>query len=391
MLTRRSRLAKTLKSSFHRSPMHIVLVVGTRPNFMKIAPLLDALSHHAFVDQTLIHTGQHYDPELSDAFLDDLEMPFPDHFLGVGSGTHAEQAARVMLGLEPILNRLRPDVVVVAGDVNSTMAAAITSTKLGIALVHLEAGLRSHDRSMPEEHNRVIADHLADLLLTPTADADGNLAAEGIPRERIARVGNVMIDSLRRHLGDALALDLARREYGVKEYVLVTLHRPSLVDDRCRLLGVVDALERIARDRPVLFPVHPRTRARLRELGQSVDRILLLQPQGYLRFLSLEASAAAVITDSGGVQEETTVLGVPCFTMRSNTERPITVSEGTNCILGTEPAALDLLRSELPSLGRRAPRPPHLWDGRAAVRAAQAIADRFGARAEPLPTRAGAS
>jgi UDP-N-acetylglucosamine 2-epimerase (non-hydrolysing) len=364
--------------------MHVVHVVGTRPNFMKIAPLRDALLSYPLVRQTLVHTGQHYDRNLSDAFLRELDMPIPDHYLGIGSGTHAEQAARVMLGLEPILAAVRPDVVVVPGDVNSTMAAAITTAKLGIPLVHLEAGLRSRDRSMPEEHNRVIADHLADLLLTPSADADANLAAEGVPAERIALVGNVMIDSLCRYLDDAIELDVGRRDYGVEEYVLVTLHRPSLVDDPRRLLGVVEALERIGQDRPVLFPAHPRTRARLQQLGWNGERVRLLQPQGYRRFLSLEASAAAVITDSGGVQEETTVLGVPCFTLRVNTDRPITVSEGTNEVLGTEPEALDGVRAKLARSRRRTCAQPPLWDGRAAERAAKAIDARFGPTAAPL-------
>ena len=371
--------------------MQVVHVVGTRPNFMKIAPLMGALSSRPLVTQALVHTGQHYDRDLSDAFFDDLEMPFPDHFLGVGSGTHAEQTARVMLSLEPVLAALAPDVVVVPGDVNSTMAAAITTAKLGIPLVHLEAGLRSRDRSMPEEHNRVIADHLADLLLTPTADADANLAAEGLPRERIALVGNIMIDSMRRHLDDAIALDVARRDYGVDEFVLVTLHRPGLVDDPDRLRGIVEALERIARDWPVLFPAHPRTRGHLERLGWRGERVRLLPPQGYLRFLSLEASATAVVTDSGGVQEETTVLGVPCFTMRANTERPITVTEGTNRLIGTSPTALDRVRTELASRRPRTPRPPHLWDGRAAERAALAIDARFGATEAPPRVPVGAS
>jgi len=359
--------------------MRVAHVVGTRPNFMKIAPLLSALGKYEGVRQSLIHTGQHYDRGLSDAFFEDLELPYPDYFLGVGSTTLAAQAARIMLGLEPVLGALQPDVVVVPGDVNSTMAAAVTAAQLEIALVHLEAGLRSRDRSMPEEHNRVIADHLADLLLTPSADAGANLIDEGIRPEQIAFVGNIMIDSLRRYLDVALELDIARRDYGVENYVLVTLHRPGLVDHPRRLVEVMEGLERIALDRPVLFPAHPRTRSRLLDAGWTPTRVRLLEPLGYVTFLSLEASADAIVTDSGGVQEEATVLGVPCFTMRANTERPITVTEGTNRVVGADPVAVDNIRECLSSLERRTPRTLQLWDGHAADRAAEAIVTRLGA------------
>ena len=354
--------------------MKVLHVVGTRPNFMKMAPLIAALGGRADVEQCLVHTGQHYDAPLSDRFFDDLDMPEADHFLGVGSGSHAVQTASVMTALEPVLRAERPDWVVVPGDVNSTMAAAITTAKERIPLAHLESGLRSRDREMPEEHNRVIADHVADLLLTQSRDADGNLADEGIPAERIAFVGNTMIDSLRRHLPRAEELDVAASDYGASGHVLVTLHRPTLVDRDEPLLEVVDFLDRIAAERPVLFPVHPRTAARLDALGWRPSRMKLLEPQGYLRFLSLEASAAAVLTDSGGLQEETTALGVPCFTFRTTTERPITVDEGTNTLLGVGAEALASFEAALADLPGRSPVELEGWDGRAAERAADALA-----------------
>jgi UDP-N-acetylglucosamine 2-epimerase (non-hydrolysing) len=317
--------------------MKIAHVVGTRPNFMKVAPVMAALSQASDADQLLVHVGQHYDPSLSDVFFDDLGLPCPEHSLGVGSGTHAEQTARVLLRMESLLQEETPDAVLVPGDVNSTMAAAIAAVKLDMPVVHLEAGLRSRDRTMPEEHNRVITDHVSDLLLTPSRDADRNLLAEGIPSERIAFVGNTMIDSLRKHEAAARALDVARREHGITGYLLVTLHRPSLVDHADRLIEVMRALETVALDRPVLFPAHPRTSQALRTAGWQPERVRLLESQSYLHFLSLQISALAVLTDSGGVQEETTALGVPCFTLRTTTERPVTVSQGTNRVLGVGP------------------------------------------------------
>jgi UDP-N-acetylglucosamine 2-epimerase (non-hydrolysing) len=360
------------------APVKVLHLVGTRPNFMKIAPLMEELTGAENVEQRLVHTGQHYDAALSDAFFEDLALPYPDHFLGVGSGTHGQQTATVILELEPVLEGERPDVVVVPGDVNSTMAAAITAAKLEIPTAHLESGLRSYDRSMPEEHNRVVTDHLADLLLTPSRDADENLLREGIAVERIEFVGNVMIDSLRRHESRARALDVARAELGVEDHVLVTLHRPSLVDHADRLKRVMEALEDVARSRPVLFPVHPRTAGMLEAAGWRTDRVQLLEPQGYLRFLSLMCSASAVLTDSGGIQEETTVLGVPCFTLRANTERPITVSEGTNQVLGVGPEALSRLQAMLPDAQPRGNSVPEGWDGGAASRCATALLRRWG-------------
>ena len=353
-------------------------MVGTRPNFMKIAPLMSALDGRPGVEQSLVHTGQHYDRGMSGVFFEEMDLPHPDHFLGVGSGTHGEQAARVIMGVERVVANERPNVVVVPGDVNSTMGAAIAAAKLEVPVAHLEAGLRSYDRTMPEEHNRVIADHLAELLLTPSRDADANLAAEGIPADRIRFVGNVMIDSLRRHERRARELDWARRELGIENHLLVTLHRPSVVDDAARLLEVMETLERVAKQRPVVFPVHPRTRAMLDEQRWHGRRVRLLEPQGYIRFLSLTVGASAVLTDSGGIQEETTVLGIPCFTLRTTTERPITVSDGTNVVLGTGPAALARFEQLLPAAAAGPAGELEGWDGRAAVRAADALIERFG-------------
>ncbi len=353
-------------------------MVGTRPNFMKIAPVMAALDGRPGVEQRLVHTAQHYDRGMSGVFFEEMDLPHPDHFLGVGSGTHGAQAAKVIVGVEGVVIEERPDVVVVPGDVNSTMGAAIAAAKLEVPVAHLEAGLRSYDRSMPEEHNRVIADHLAELLLTPSRDADANLAAEGISGERVSFVGNVMIDSLRQYEARARELDVARRDLGVQDHLLVTLHRPSLADQAERLLEVMQVIEKIAEDRPVIFPVHPRTRTKLDEQGWRGRGVYLLEPQGYIRFLSLMVGASAVLTDSGGIQEETTVLGVPCFTLRTTTERPITVSEGTNRVLGTGAEALARFGELLPSAQPGPGREIEGWDGQAALRAADALLDRFG-------------
>lgn len=359
--------------------MKVVHLVGTRPNFMKVAPVMRALDEMDGVDQRLVHTGQHYDSALSDAFFEDLRLPYPDHFLEVGSGTHGEQTARVILALEPVLGAECPALLLVPGDVNSTLGGALTAVKLGIPIAHLEAGLRSRDRTMPEEHNRVIADHVADLLLTPSRDADANLLAEGIPADRIEFVGNAMIDSLLAHEDRARELDVARRELGVEGHVLVTLHRPALVDHPERLMEVMDALERVATERPVLFPVHPRTAAALRSAGWSPGRVVLLEPQSYLRFMSLMATAYAVLTDSGGIQEETTVLGVPCFTLRANTERPVTLEQGTNQVVGVGAEGLERFQAALDEgdAARRRTARPEGWDGRAGERCARVIAERY--------------
>jgi UDP-N-acetylglucosamine 2-epimerase (non-hydrolysing) len=360
-----------------RKPL-VAHVLGARPNYMKVAPVYAQLERRGLVEQRLIHTGQHYDPAVRDVFFAELPLPEPHVQLEVGSGRHGVQTARALEQLEDVFIQLQPDLVLVPGDVNSTLAGALAAAKLGIPVCHLESGLRSHDWSMPEEHNRKVADHLATLLLTHSEEANETLAREGIPREKVVFVGNTMIDTLFDRLPDARALETCR-EAGVErqQYVLVTLHRPALVDSLDLLATTIAALEEVAQHLPVVFPVHPRTRSRLAEGGITPsERIVLLEPQPYGPFLSLQADAAAVITDSGGVQEETTALGVPCFTLRDNTERPVTISHGTNTILGLDPARL----AEIPALLGR-PRlhvTPALWDGRAGERAAAAIEDVLG-------------
>jgi UDP-N-acetylglucosamine 2-epimerase (non-hydrolysing) len=357
--------------------MSVLHVVGARPNFMKVAPLVGALRARG-APQALVHTGQHFDAAMSGVFFEALGLPRPDADLGVGSGSHGEQTGRVMIALERWLAeaRPRPRVVVVPGDVNSTAAAALVAAKLGVRVAHLEAGLRSRDRSMPEELNRIVADHLSDLLLTPSPDADRNLAAEGIPAERVRLVGNLMIDTLRAHLPRAAALGVPEA-MGLRPggYAVATLHRPSNVDDPAALAPLLRALARIARELPVVFPVHPRTRARLAagDLAALAAPLTLVAPQGYLEFLSLTRAARLVLTDSGGLQEETTALGVPCLTLRENTERPITVAEGTNEVVGVEPGRI--VDAALRVLGGGGPpaRCPALWDGKAGERAADAV------------------
>jgi len=345
-------------------------VVGARPNYMKVAPVYAALERSGRVEQRLVHTGQHYDRDITDVFFAELPLPTPHEQLAVGSGSHGAQTARALTELERVFEEWRPDLVLVPGDVNSTLAGALAAAKLGIPVCHLEAGLRSNDRTMPEEHNRRLTDHLSTLLLTHSAEANDNLAGEGIT-DGVVFVGNTMIDTLVANAERALALE-AWRDYGLEqnEYVLVTLHRPALVDDPRLLAETLTALEHLARELPVLFPVHPRTRQRLSATGVP-RRVQLVPPLGYGPFLSLQIGAAAVVTDSGGVQEETTALSIPCFTLRANTERPVTVSHGSNVLLGLEPSRI----AEIPSL-LRAPRRdivPPLWDGRAGQRAAAAI------------------
>ncbi|HEX6583952.1 MAG TPA: UDP-N-acetylglucosamine 2-epimerase (non-hydrolyzing) [Thermoleophilaceae bacterium] len=358
----------------------IVYVVGTRPNFVKMAPVIAELwARLPAARHVLVHTGQHYDRLMSQVFLDTLGVPEPDYTLGVGSGTHAKQTARVMERIEPVLELERPDAVVVPGDVNSTLAAALVAVKLGIPIAHVESGLRSFDRSMPEEVNRIVADAFALHLFVHCHDAIANLTTEGVSKGRIHFVGNTMIDSLVA-MEDRFRAAETYKRFGLAagRYLLVTLHRPALVDGPL-LNEVLLRLEAVSRELPVLFPVHPRTRKMLERVPSS-RRLLLTQPLGYLDFLSLEAAAAAVLTDSGGVQEETTHLGVPCFTLRDNTERPVTVSEGTNTLLGLDPARIDDILPTLDRVHAPASR-PELWDGHAAVRVAEVLERTLVARA----------
>lgn len=356
--------------------MNIWSVVGARPNFVKLAPIARELARRPQVTHSIIHTGQHYDPALTDAFFRDLEIPAPDHALGIGSGTLTNQTARTMLALEPLLSAARPDWVLVVGDVNATLAATLTAVQSGLRVAHVEAGLRSFDRTMPEEINRRLVDAVADLLLTPSADADENLRREGIPAERIRRVGNVMVDSLLAALPRAAhspILDNLGLMPG--SYAVVTLHRPSNVDEPAVLRCLVQALVQLAQRLPVIFPVHPRTQVRLECLALPVRQMLrCLPPLGYLDFLQLWRHARLVLTDSGGLQEETTVLGIPCLTLRTTTERPITVREGTNRVVGTDPEAI-LAAAEAGLALPYPPTPRHLplWDGQAARRIVDAL------------------
>ena len=357
--------------------MKIMHIAGARPNFMKVAPVMAALNacSNTF-EQRLVHTGQHYDFQMSQVFFEELGLGDPDEHLGVGSGSHAEQTARLMLAFEPVLLKQRPDWVFVYGDVNSTLACALVGAKLGVPLAHVEAGLRSRDRSMPEEINRLLTDQISDLLFTPSADADGNLLGEGIEREKIHLVGNVMIDTLVRMLPFAEQRTVLRDLDIVKgEYILVTLHRPSNVDQAVPLEEILSALQALSEQHTVVFPLHPRTRERISRFGLNADGLQLLEPLGYLDFLSLTRSARFVLTDSGGIQEETSFLGIPCLTLRTTTERPITLQKGTNRLVAcSRQAILEAAASIGPQpLARIAEIP--LWDGQAANRIAQVMLD----------------
>jgi UDP-N-acetylglucosamine 2-epimerase (non-hydrolysing) len=355
--------------------MRIVYVIGTRPNFVKTAPVIAALrerlpgGRHA-----IVHTGQHYDRAMSQVFFEELGVPAPDHMLEVGSGSHAQQTARTMERLEPVLEEEKPDLVVVPGDVNSTLAAALTAVKMQIPVAHVESGLRSFDRTMPEEVNRIVADEFAAHLFLHSEEAIENLRAEGIPEERMHFVGNTMIDTLVALEERFRAAGTAAR-LGVEPggYVLVTLHRPALVDGEL-LTETVRRLAELAREMPVVFPVHPRTRKRMEEVESQHPGLLLSEPLGYVDFLSLLADAGAVLTDSGGIQEETTYLGIPCFTLRDNTERPVTIRAGTNTLLGLDPAAIAGIPAALAERPSTPPEPPPLWDGHAAERIADVLA-----------------
>lgn len=357
------------------------LIAAARPNFMKIAPLYHALRGETWCEPKIVHTGQHYDPNMSDAFFRDLRMPSPDIHLGVGSGTHAEQTGGVMIAYEKICLDNPPDLIIVVGDVNSTAACAIVGAKLHIPVAHLEAGLRSRDRRMPEEINRLITDAISDILWTPSPDADANLLQEGIASDKIERIGNIMIDSyemLREQIDQATA----RKDLGLSDerYVVVTLHRPSNVDRRETLSRLVDQLIQIAQDVRLVFSVHPRTRRRLTEFGllaklESAAGVKLTEPMGYIDFMNLVKGSSAVITDSGGVQEETTYLAIPCLTLRENTERPITITEGTNRLVRPEDLVGSIGLALSGAWGER--RVPERWDGHAAERAVEFLRTRF--------------
>lgn len=358
----------------------VINVVGARPNFMKVAPIVEAMKRREREFTPLVvHTGQHYDAAMSDTFFSDLDLPEPDVYLGVGSASHAAQTAAVMERFEPVLIEENPDWVLVVGDVNSTLACALVCVKLGVKVAHVEAGLRSRDRTMPEEINRLLTDQIADLLFTPSADANDNLLAEGIPGERIRLVGNVMIDSLYKHLEPSrqsrikYALDL-----NDKRYAVLTLHRPSNVDNPLTFGRILEALEKISEQLPIVFPVHPRTRKTITQHGfdervARIEGLRLIDPLGYLDFLSLYSGARLVLTDSGGIQEETSVLGIPCLTLRENTERPITVTMGTNKVVGTDvekivaAAFAALAETAKPAVGIP------LWDGHTAERILAAL------------------
>jgi UDP-N-acetylglucosamine 2-epimerase (non-hydrolysing) len=395
--------------------MHILHVVGARPNFMKAAPVIAALGQRDSFRQTLVHTGQHYDANMSDIFFGQLGIPKADFNLEVGSGTHAQQTAQIMSRFEPVVLEQRPDLVLVYGDVNSTVAAALVCTKIGIPIGHVEAGLRSFDRTMPEEINRLLTDQMADLLFTPSSDGNENLMREGIAKEKIHLVGNVMIDTLVRLLPKAnntVLRELAgsvgnghgqvltgeqlmagedslndpstfapdssspcSSSFVTGSYALVTLHRPSNVDDPDMLTRIIVALHEISQDLPVIFPIHPRTRQRLQSLKLEADhsRLILIEPIGYLQFLALQRRARAVITDSGGIQEETTFLGVPCLTVRENTERPVTITAGTNVLVGQNMGRLKEEMDRILSGAEKKASVPPLWDGKASERIAAVV------------------
>ena len=371
----------------HNGPLHVVCVAGARPNFPKLKPLNDALESQG-VRTTLVHTGQHYDAMLSDVFFDELGIREPDYALKVGSGTHGTQTAAVMVAFEPLVAALHPDIVLVVGDVNSTVACALVGAKAGCLVAHVEAGQRSRDWAMPEEVNRVVVDRLSDYLLASSPDACQNLTAEGYRDDQIYLVGNVMIDTLFANRDRATErLPALRASLGIADerFALATLHRPSNVDDPAKLEELMGALEAIAESVPVLFPAHPRTAARLKDRIAPHGDLRMVEPFGYLDFLALQSEAAVVLTDSGGIQEETTALGVPCLTLRENTERPITIAEGTNQLVGTN--ALDIVAAATHVLQHGVePRRPALWDGHAAERIASIIVAGGRANTRKRPT-----
>jgi len=359
--------------------LRIVNVVGARPNFMKMAPLLTEYARHpGEFAPVLMHTGQHYDDNMSRLFFEQLRLPKPDVYLGIGAGTHAEQTARVMIELEKLLTADRPDLIVVVGDVNSTLAAAIVAAKLCIPLAHVEAGLRSFDRTMPEEINRLVTDTLSDYCFTPSVDAGENLLREGVAKEKIFFVGNVMIDTLLKLRDESLKSNIRDRLHLDSEYGYLTLHRPSNVDSKTVLGEILSALEAVQQQLPLAFPVHPRTQARLKEFG-FWDRIgqwpnvKVTEPLGYLDSLCLMAGAKLVLTDSGGIQEETTALGIPCLTLRETTDRPVTVTEGTSTIVGTNREKIVSEANKIIGGQRKSGHIPKFWDGKAAARIVETL------------------
>ncbi|MHB9031263.1 MAG: non-hydrolyzing UDP-N-acetylglucosamine 2-epimerase [Candidatus Latescibacterota bacterium] len=368
--------------------MKIICVAGARPNFMKIAPLMRAFRCESGVEAMLVHTGQHYDEKMSDLFFRQLDIPEPDINLGCGGGSHARQTAAIMTAFEPVVLEHRPDAVLVVGDVNSTIACGMVAVKLGVKLIHVEAGLRSHDRMMPEEINRLLTDSISDLLFCTEQSGVDNLRQEGVAGEKIHLVGNVMIDTLLKNREKAEATTILK-DMGLRkrEYAVVTLHRPANVDDPKALAGLVDVLDAVQMDMPVVFPIHPRTSAHIVSQGlatriAAMKNLHLFEPVGYLEFLKLMANARIVLTDSGGIQEETTILKAPCLTLRDNTERPITCELGSNRLAGTKPENIINAYREVMSNGCRESRIPPLWDGHAAERIVKVIIDRFGMGSE---------
>ncbi len=363
--------------------MKIICVAGARPNFMKIAPLMAAFRASGGLEAFLVHTGQHYDRQMSELFFDQLGIPAPDANLGVGSGSHAVQTAEIMRAFEPIVLEQRPAAVLVVGDVNSTIACGLVAVKLGVKLVHVEAGLRSFDRTMPEEINRLLTDAISDLLFCTEQSGADNLKREGVPAERIFLVGNVMIDTLLRNRDKAAASTiLADLKLAERQYAVLTLHRPANVDDPAILGGLLDAIEQIQRRLTVVFPVHPRTRKNLATgpLGKRMEAmggLRMIPPAGYLDFLRLMSCAAVVLTDSGGIQEETTILKVPCLTLRDTTERPITAEVGSNRIVGTDPVKVLAAFNEVLAGKFPPPQVPPLWDGHAAQRIADILVEKL--------------
>lgn len=354
-----------------RSHPKIMAVVGARPNYMKVAPIWRELDEHERFSKVLLHTGQHYDENMSKIFFVDLKLPEPDIYLGVGSGSHAEQTAKVMIEFEKALDREKPDLVLVVGDVNSTMACTLVSVKKGVAVAHVEAGLRSFDRTMPEEINRMVTDILAHLLFTTCRDAEKNLIREGVDPNKIYFVGNVMIDSLHYYGAMAESSGILER-LGVEEraFGLVTIHRPSNVDDLSTFRGIMEALHILGKECPLVFPVHPRTRKILDEAGveTAAETVRFIEPIGYLDFIKLMKCARLVLTDSGGIQEETTALGIPCLTIRENTERPITIEVGTNRLVGMDKNRIVDEGRDVLSRGVEGSKIPELWDGKASAR-----------------------